>query len=282
MYANLNCPALFGKVPFEEAVELAVEFGFGGVVPDISALMERNPTQIAELTDQIRARGLQFGSTGIPFDPTAAKQEFDDGLQRLATQAKVMEAAGIDRVVRWIRPTSEALTYRANFELHANRLRPIAQILRDHGIRLGLEYVGPKTMWSSERFPFIHTLIETQELIDEIGTENVGLCLDSFHWYTANEKGDDIRQLSDHDVVSVDINDARSGLERDEQQDLQRELPGHTGVINLNEFIAALRDIGYSGPVQAEPFNTRLKQLEPRQAVKETADALAGAVKPPS
>ena len=34
----------------------------------------------------------------------------------------------------------------------------------------------------------------------------------------------------------------------------QRELPGATGVIDLAQFIAALRRLGYDGPVRAEPF----------------------------
>jgi sugar phosphate isomerase/epimerase len=280
LYTNLNCAALFGRVPFEETVELAVEFGFGGVAPDMTALLERSPEQIAELRERIRARGLQFGASGISFDPTAAKHEFDDGLKCLEAQARAMEAAGIDRVVRWIKPMSDTRTYRANFELHASRLRAIAEVLRGHGIRLGLEYVGPKTKWSSARFPFIHTLVEARELIDKIGSGNVGLCLDSFHWYTAGENADDIRGLSDQDVVSVDINDAHSGLNRHEQQDLQRELPARTGIINLAEFIGALRDINYSGPIQVEPFNARLREIEPRQAIKETADALKDVLQP--
>ena len=49
----------------------------------------------------------------------------------------------------WISPGHNHLTYLANFNQHAARLREVAKVLGDHGVRLGLEYVGPKTSWSS-------------------------------------------------------------------------------------------------------------------------------------
>jgi sugar phosphate isomerase/epimerase len=48
-----------------------------------------------------------------------------------------------------------------------------------YGLRLGLEYVGPKTSWSRGRFPFIQTMAEMKELIAEIECDNVGFTLDS-------------------------------------------------------------------------------------------------------
>ena len=45
-----------------------------------------------------------------------------------------------------------------------------ARVLRDHEQRFGLEYVGPKTSWTAKRYPFVHSMAETKELIAEIGT----------------------------------------------------------------------------------------------------------------
>jgi len=59
------------------------------------------------------------------------------------------------------------------FSKHASRLRDIAKVLKDHNLRFGLEYVGPKTSWASRRYPFIHTMAEMKELIAEIDTGNV-------------------------------------------------------------------------------------------------------------
>ena len=96
-------------------------------------------------------------------------------------------------------------------------------------MRLGLEYVGTKSLWSSKAFPFVHTMVETQELIAEIGKPNVGFVLDSWHWWTAEEGSADILALRNVDIVSCDLNDAPLGIPRDEQHDTTRELPLATG-----------------------------------------------------
>ena len=113
-----------------------------------------------------------------------------------------------------------------------------------------------------------------QDLIAATGATNVGLCLDTFHWYTAGETTAELLELLPTDVVSVDVNDAVAGIHVDEQVDSQRELPGATGVIDVAGFIDALRDIGYDGPVQVEPFNAPLRALAPDQAVARTSTAL--------
>ncbi len=166
----------------------------------------------------------------------------------------------------WIMPTHPDLSYMANFRQHATRLREIAKILGHHGIRLGLEYVGPKTLMARSRFPFLRTLGETQALIAEIGENNMGLVLDSFHWYCAEDTKADLLTLKNSDIVACDLNDARSDLTRDAQIDGTRELPGATGVIDLKTFLEALVEIGYDGPVRAEPCNQALRDMENAEA----------------
>jgi hypothetical protein len=52
---------------------------------------------------------------------------------------------------------------------------------------LGLEYVGTQLLLVGRKYPFVHTLAETRELIAEIGIGNVGLVLDTWHWWTAGD-----------------------------------------------------------------------------------------------
>ena len=65
-------------------------------------------------------------------------------------------------------------------------------MLADHGQRLGLEYVAPRTFWRGERHPFVHTLSEMKELLVAIGTDHLGIQLDSWHWYNAEETAADL------------------------------------------------------------------------------------------
>ncbi|MEZ6060358.1 MAG: TIM barrel protein [Planctomycetaceae bacterium] len=174
----------------------------------------------------------------------------------------------------WLSPRHDELTYVANFRQHANRLRECVRILGDHGLRFGMEYVGPKTLWASGRHPFIHSLAETRDLIAEIGLDNVGVVLDSWHWYTAHETVDDLKSLTNADIIACDLNDAPAGIPIDEQIDNKRELPAATGVIDLKAFLTTLAEIGYDGPVRAEPFNAVLNEMDDAEALAATSKAM--------
>src|SRR4029434_5586904 len=92
-----------------------------------------------------------------------------------------LQRAGVKNVTTWISPGSNDRTHLDNMRTHARRLREGAVVMKDHGLRFGMEYVGPKTLWSAQRYPFIHTMAEMKDLIGEIGQPNVGIVLDSWH-----------------------------------------------------------------------------------------------------
>ena len=74
--------------------------------------------------------------------------------------------------------------------------------------------------------------------------------------------------------MACDLNDAPAGIPIDEQIDNRRELPAATGVIDLKSFLGVLVEIGYDGPIRAEPFNKALNDMDDREAVAATAKAL--------
>src|SRR5258708_35964636 len=65
-------------------------------------------------------------------------------------------------------------------------------MLADHVQELGLEYVAPRTLLRRQRHIFIHTMSEMKELIVAIGTNNLGIQLDSWHWFNAEETDKDL------------------------------------------------------------------------------------------
>lgn len=277
-YTSLGCGALGIQPGFDAAVELAAEFGYGGVDPDPGYLRQLDDSGLVALRNRLDGLGLGWGSAGVPVDLTGDAATFARQLSGLGEYAELLQAAGVNRAGTWIRPMSDSVTYRRNFAKHVERVGLVGEILGAAGVRFGLEYVGPKTFWSTERFPFVHTLGELRQLLDAVGDDNVGVVLDSFHWYTSHESVDDLLALTGHQVVAVDVNDARVGLEPDEQLDGKRMLPGATGVIDLPGFVGALRTIGYDGPVKVEPFNAELSAQPVRDVVSQTADALKSVV----
>ena len=257
-----------------QAINYAAKHGFESVYADPGFLSSLADAERVDLAATMKEHGIRWGAAGLPVEFRKDEETFGAGLQKLPAMAKAMQLAGVTRVGTWLSPYHKELTYVANFRQHARRLRDCVKVLGDHGLRFGMEYVGPKTLWASTRHSFIHTLAETKDLIAEIGRDNVGLVLDSWHWYTAHETADDLRTLTNKDIIACDLNDAPVGSAIDEQIDHKRELPSATGVIDLKTFLDVLVAIGYDGPIRAEPFNAPLNAMDNDAACRATSEAM--------
>ena len=94
--------------------------------------------------------------------------------------------------------------------------------MADHGIRLGLEFIGPKTLRDEMKYEFVHTLPQMLELAAAIapagGEQFVGVLLDSYHWYTSGgTRGRKLTRLLDNrKTVLVHVNDGVEGRGRDQ------------------------------------------------------------------
>ncbi len=274
MTMNLVCGSLGINVGQRQAIEYAHLFGFESVEarPDYLATLERR--EISELKRDLRKKQLVWGSAGLPVDFRRDQATFQDGLQKLPKRAAALQRAGVRRMNTWLRPSSGDLTYLQNFRQHTLRLQEVTRILADYDLRLGLEYVGTTTLLTSRKFPFIHTMAETAELIEAVGHDNLGYVLDSWHWWQAGDTAEDIKKLQADSITLIDLNDAPLGVPKGEHLDNRRELPAATGVIDVKTFLNALRNIGYDGPVRAEPFNQTLRDMDDQAACQATIRAL--------
>lgn len=262
----------------KELNDLAFRHGFESVEPRGEELAGMTANEVEFILGDRDSKKLAWAAAGLSVDFRKDEATFRDGLAKLPSIAAALQDAGAKRMGTWLMPSHDTLTYHQNFKQHADRLREIAKILADHDIRLGLEYVGTQLLLVKGRYPFLHTLAETRELIAAIGTGNVGLVLDTWHWWTANDTVEDLLTLKNEDVVTVDLNDAPAGLEKRDQQDNARELPAATGVIDVASFVKALIQIGYDGPIRPEPFNKPLNELENDAACAATIAAMKKAV----
>jgi sugar phosphate isomerase/epimerase len=255
MYKGLSPGAIGVRVAnLDEGLAAAKTGGFGGV--------EFNPSEIADLiaasgVEAVRARftdaGIKPAGWGLPTDWRGSETSWQAGLKDLPKLAEAAAAIGGTRVSTWVMPGSNERALEENYAFHVARFTPIAQILNDHGVSLGLEFIGPKTLRDTQQYPFIHTMADMLTMGREIGP-NVGLLLDSYHWYTSHGTVAELQALAPAQVVYVHVNDAPRGVPVDEQMDGVRTLPGETGVIDIAGFLQALQGIGYDGPVTPEPF----------------------------
>jgi sugar phosphate isomerase/epimerase len=274
MSLHLSCSAIGVKASPSEAIDYAARFGFDSVDADGGYLGRLKADDLSRLLDHMREQKVSWAIAGLPVDFRKDDQSFADSIKTFPAFVAGLKRAGVENVTTWINPSSADRIYPENLRTHAQRLRECAGILQDQGMRLGLEYVGPKTSWSAQRYPFVHTMAEMKNLIGEISRPNVGFVLDSWHWYTAGESRKDLLTLRGDQVVSVDLNDAPAGIPVDQQVDSRRELPAATGVIDVAAFLGALKEIGYTGPVRVEPFNEAVRRMTPEQAIGAAKAAL--------
>jgi len=200
--------------------------------------------------------------------------EFQESLARLPALAEVAAKIGCPRCSTFISPGSNELPFKENFQLHRRRLGEAAKVLARYKIRLALEFVGPKTSRNRFKHEFIYTADGMLELCKAIGTGNVGLLLDCWHWYTSGGTPRDFDKWSKENIVDVHVNDAPEGIPVDKQVDNVRRLPGETGVIDIKSFLRGLKKIGYDGPVMAEPFSDRLRKMKEEDALQATKQSL--------
>jgi 2-keto-myo-inositol isomerase len=113
------------------------------------------------------------------------------------------------------------------------------------GVRLALEFQkGAK---------FCSSLDTTLALIAQSGAENLGVCLDLFHYYTGPSKFEDLGFLSTQNLAWVQVCDL-SGVPRELAGDADRIFPGE-GDFQIEPILDHLASIGYDGYVSLEALN---------------------------
>lgn len=271
MFKSLSVGAIGVKADLAVSAELAARHGFDAVHLNLREVAALGAGQTAEILANAGVRAAGFG---LPIQYRQSDAEFDAALSELAGLLPAAQALGLTRTTTWVPSWHDTLDFAANYAFLRGRFGRIAALLRDHGIRFGLEFLGPKTLRDGHPYEFIHTMDGMLAFCDEIGTGNVGLLLDAYHWYTAGGTLADLARLTDAAIVDVHVNDAPAGVPLDKQLDSVRGLPGETGVIGVPAFLRAVAAIGYTGPVMVEPFSQRVRELPPEDAVRVTGEAL--------
>ena len=264
MFKNLS-PGAIGirGLSLAESIELAKATGYKGVafsIQEVSQLAGEHG--IAYVQSLFTSADILPGHWSLPVKWNADEGAWQQGLETLPGLAALASELGCTRTSTWCPPASNDRAFDENWAWHVARFRPIAEILADHGCRLGIEFIGPKTSRDGFEHTFIYTLGGMMDLAAAIGTGNVGLLLDAWHLYTSGGSPEDLDQITAEDVVVVHVNDAPAGIPLDEQDDHVRSLPMETGVIDLPGFMVKLTALGYDGPVTPEPFSAHLNAIE--------------------
>jgi 2-keto-myo-inositol isomerase len=139
-------------------------------------------------------------------------------------------------------------------------LRDLAIIASEYEVGLAFEFIG-------QAGRSVATLDKCWEIVRATNRKNVGLVLDTFHFYAGGSSLAAIRQIDPRKLFILHLNDAQD-RPKCELTDAHRLFPG-LGVIPLRQIIAALRAIGYDGVASIEIFRPEYWAWDPRRVALE-------------
>jgi sugar phosphate isomerase/epimerase len=208
----------------------------------------------------------------LPIDWQIDSPGYKAELERLASLAAIARQIGCRRAVTVIEPGSERV-YHENFEFHRRRLAELGDMLAAHEIRLGIGFLAPAVCRGDRAYPFVRTAEEMLLLVRTIGSPNVGLALDTWHWHTGGGTVDQLRTLAPGKIVCVSLADGAPGLTAETASPADRRLPGEGGAVDNPAVLAALAKLGYDGPLAPAADKSRLAGRGRDQIVKAAASA---------
>ncbi|MGC8785537.1 MAG: sugar phosphate isomerase/epimerase family protein [Armatimonadota bacterium] len=258
-YGNIHEFVARAKRHGYQAVEFSVE--------EIAGIIQQQGVNAARAI--FEESGVEPVCFGLPVEWRKDHETLKEGLRELPRLARAAQAIGCTRTATWLPPSIDEFPAAYSVRM-AERFREIARVLADFDVRLGLEWVGPATA-RTRQYDWIHTMHQLLDFEAEIGAPNLGLLVDSFHWFCMEGTVEHLEQLTNQQIVHVHINDAPNKPPK-EQIDFQRLLPGE-GVIDLVGFLRALKRVGYDGGIAIEVFNEDLKAMAPDEAVAKAKQA---------
>ena len=273
---SLHASILQPGFSLAEMLALAKRFGFPGVdcsFGEVRALVEE--TSAAAVRDLFAAHNTAPSYMGLlPAGIYAPEAEFMRSLALFSDNCAVAASVGCQRTGSYF-PNRTSLPPDEARRILKERTAILAERAEPHGIAIGLEFLGVRTFRLDDPHAFISNVPDTMELLHETGRPNVGLILDSFHYFTSGGDLAQIQALRAQDIVHLHVNDAPHG-DVMRLEDTDRVLPGQ-GVIDLTGWFQAIAAIGYDGYVAIEIFDEAFRNQERHVAVaiaKETLDAV--------
>jgi 2-keto-myo-inositol isomerase len=143
-------------------------------------------------------------------------------------------------------------------------LGELCDIAAGHDVSLAFEFLG-QTDCSVQTLDLAHEIVRATE------RKNLGLVIDSFHFYAGGSTVEMIEAVDPKLIYVFHINDAEN-LPREQLLDKHRLLPG-LGILPLREIIAAFRKIGYDRVASVEIFRPEYWDRDPFELARDAHQA---------
>ena len=139
-------------------------------------------------------------------------------------------------------------------------LTELCDIAAAHDVALAFEFLG-QTDCS------VPTLDLAAKIVREVNRKDLGIVIDSFHFYAGNSTCEMIESLDPEMIRIFHINDAED-LPREQLEDRHRLLPG-LGILPLDDMLSSFRKIGYDKVASVEIFRPEYWERNPFTLARE-------------
>lgn len=156
-------------------------------------------------------------------------------------------------------------TEREVLETTRRRLDSLARIAEEFGVRVGLEFLGFSDCT-------VRTLTSAIEIVESIRRDNVGLVLDTFHFFLSGGPLREISKIPEGRLFLLHVNDVEN-RPAGELKDCHRVLPGR-GVLPAAEIWRALQARELVGHASLELFRPEYWERPPSEFLPEALSAL--------
>jgi 2-keto-myo-inositol isomerase len=214
--------------------------------------------RLDELDALFRKHGVAPASiNSIEFITFRSPQEYAQIRLRCKQLCAWAQDLGCDKVVVVPSPTPAAGASRSEIRQDSVRvLRELGEVAQSYGVSLAFEFLGFR--WCSVR-----TLAQSWEIVRETARDNVGLVIDTCHFYAGGSSLRSILKVPAEKILIFHINDVEA-RPKATIEDAHRLLPGE-GVIPLADILQHLKQTGFDGLCSIELFRPAYWERPPAE-----------------
>ena len=143
-------------------------------------------------------------------------------------------------------------------------LNELADIAKKYNVGLAFEFLGQADC-------SVQTLDLDKKIIEKVNRKNVGLVIDTFHFYAGNSSFEAIETLDPEKLFDFHINDVED-LPRADLTDAHRLYPGE-GILPIREIKERFDKIGYDRMVSIEIFRPEYWAQDPFEVARKAKAA---------
>jgi 2-keto-myo-inositol isomerase len=184
-----------------------------------------------------------------------------EDFQRLC---RVADAIGCETILVVPSPRPKRVSDGAIERESVRVLRELSRMAKPHGVRLAYEFLGFADC-------SVNSLAQCAAIVEKVARPNVGLVLDTFHFFAGGSTLASIRAVDPRHIFMVHLNDVERAPRR-KMHDALRLYPGK-GIIPLRGILRELRGIGYTGKMSVEIFRPQYWSRSPLQVAREARSA---------